>query len=396
MHIRALSLRTRNIDAQRKFYGETLGLTIKHDYDEYGFEVQIGTTELRFWPSRDTSHSKDEPSSDLYHFAFNIPENQIEQARDWLLSRAVPLITDGETTIFDFKNWNAHSIYFRDGAGNIVEFIARHRLPNASERPFDTSSILCVSEMGIATDDVRDTVQKITETYNVPVFDGAGSDTFTAMGDDNGLLIVVKTGRVWYPNTGVLADGSPYGVTIEENPLLKDQAQVKEILFARNDVPEELEKEFNERWVGIEHLFETHMIFDIDREKWIERQKSKNSASRFYTDQELAEVAEKHPDRRHLLEMIRIIQALRISGYENSLRPGQSLLTFMLSRSAKHGLRGEQAFVHIDTYGERLTAAYHVQFGLSGSISIQIEQADVDITPELEALLLRLMMHPID
>jgi hypothetical protein len=48
----------------------------------------------------------------------------------------------------------------------------------------------------------------------VSVYDGAGSDTFTAVGDEDGLFIVVKRGRIWYPETGVAADVYPVAVTL--------------------------------------------------------------------------------------------------------------------------------------------------------------------------------------
>ncbi len=41
------------------------------------------------------------------------------------------------------------------------------------------------------------------------------TDTFTALGDENGLLIVVKTGREWYPNTGQTAMDSALEVIFE-------------------------------------------------------------------------------------------------------------------------------------------------------------------------------------
>jgi hypothetical protein len=43
------------------------------------------------------------------------------------------------------------------------------------------------------------------------------TDTFTAVGDENGLLIVVQQGREWYPRTGISAEPSPLEIRFENN-----------------------------------------------------------------------------------------------------------------------------------------------------------------------------------
>jgi catechol-2,3-dioxygenase len=36
--------------------------------------------------------------------------------------------------VVDYSHWNAHSIFFLDPAGTVVEYIARHDLKNADQR----------------------------------------------------------------------------------------------------------------------------------------------------------------------------------------------------------------------------------------------------------------------
>ena len=55
---------------------------------------------------------------------------------------------------FESKSWNSDSVYFKDAAGNVLEFIARHNLKNAVEEEFDSSQILNVSEIGLPSEDV--------------------------------------------------------------------------------------------------------------------------------------------------------------------------------------------------------------------------------------------------
>ena len=199
MKIDKLELHTDDLSSQRHFYMNVLHLPTVTDSES--LHIQVGTSELILRQS--TGNPKH-----VYHFAFNIPENRFEEAKAWIAERT-PLIANssGEDS-FDFTNWHAHSCYFRDPAGNILEFIARHALPNASDRPFDERGILSISEIGIATDDVIATVAQLRGA-DMPVYDGAGSDTFAAVGDEHGLLIVVKRGRIWFPDTGTPAELVP-------------------------------------------------------------------------------------------------------------------------------------------------------------------------------------------
>ena len=52
---------------------------------------------------------------------------------------------------------------------------------------------------------------------SLAVFDGKFSDTFTAMGDDYGLLIIPVLGREWFPETGVNAHLLPVKVVLSNH-----------------------------------------------------------------------------------------------------------------------------------------------------------------------------------
>jgi catechol-2,3-dioxygenase len=213
MYIQKLYLRTSDLTAQHQFYSERLGLSTQRI--DNTLHIQAGRTTIIFTQQTDFTA--------IYHFALNIPENQVSAARRWLQTR-VPLISqtgrlvgihDATEIIHDFPSWNAHAIYFKDAAGNIAEFIGRHGLPNARYTPFDGQSVECVSEIGIATDDVQATVQQLRTHYDLPIYDGHDSDTFTALGDEHGLFIIVKAGRMWYPKTGMNAEVCPLSIELQ-------------------------------------------------------------------------------------------------------------------------------------------------------------------------------------
>ena len=59
--------------------------------------------------------------------------------------------------VVDYSHWNAHSIFFLDPAGNVVEYIARHDLKNSDTSSFGWPDILYTSEIGLIVDDVEAT-----------------------------------------------------------------------------------------------------------------------------------------------------------------------------------------------------------------------------------------------
>jgi catechol-2,3-dioxygenase len=196
-----LRLLARPLEALRDFYGRTLGLSVLEEAADR-LTIQAGATRLTFLRGDDAN----------YHFAFNIPENKIEEAREWL-SRRVRLLSRFLREVIHFRSWNAHSVYFQDPAGNIVELIARHDLPNASPEPFSQDQILYASEIGLAVDDVQATVAALGSALGLPVY-RPGRSFLVAAGDEHRLLIVVKKGRPWLPTWTVRARVHPTAATL--------------------------------------------------------------------------------------------------------------------------------------------------------------------------------------
>jgi catechol-2,3-dioxygenase len=179
----------------KEFYHRTLGLRIQDEQRER-FTVVAGATPITFV----SPGQRD--GRPFYHFAFNIPENKIRAARDWQRART-PLLPiparlrdrDYPDDVVDYSHWNAHSVFFFDPAGNVVEYIARHDLRNAAGGPFTSADILYASEIGLVVDDVPATATRLREAVGLTSYRGE-SDAFTALGDELGLLLVMRRGRV--------------------------------------------------------------------------------------------------------------------------------------------------------------------------------------------------------
>jgi hypothetical protein len=85
--------------------------------------------------------------------------------------------------------------------------------------------------------------------------------------------------------------------------------------------------------------------------------------------------------------------ACRERGYDTKFRAGQSLATFILSRSRRHGLRANQAYLEFYIYEDGRMRATYVEPPASG---VQNIVDGAKLTPEVEDLLARLLSHPID
>ena len=211
MHILELELATTDLAAQRAFYHGLLGLPLVRETAQQ-LSVQIGQSRLTF-------HRAAQPLPGVYHIAFNIPRNQFDQGKDWIETRT-PLIADtsGETQ-FALPSWDARQLYFRDAAGNILEFIARQGLADDATVPFGPASLRNVSEVGIAADDVLAQAAALAERTASAYFDREpSSPTFTAIGDDHGLIIVVRRGRIWFPTTDAAAVPLPVTMHLSTRP----------------------------------------------------------------------------------------------------------------------------------------------------------------------------------
>lgn len=215
MLIESLTLCTPALDAQRAFYAGILGFPVETDEDA-PLTLRVGSTLLRFVSGEVTGP---------YHFALNVPEDRFAGARAWLEKRVELLADETGTTIFHSESWNADIAYFRDADGNILEFIARHTLPAMPGSGFGVTDILGVSELGLPTADVPETVRALQHRFGLPTY-GEASPTFTPLGDEEGLLIVVPIGRGWFP-TGeparrlpfhLRAQGAGGAINLEEQP----------------------------------------------------------------------------------------------------------------------------------------------------------------------------------
>lgn len=203
MHIQTLTLPAANLAELHHFYVQILGFTCI-EQNQHQFCLQCGKSQLTF------AHDNEHHQPEVAHFAFNIPSAHFRQVVDWLRPR-IKLLALHEQTEFFSKDWNAHMVYAYDPAGNIIEFIARHTLPDEASNAEQTDAIFntamfvtCISEIGIAVQDVLAIAQAWGQRWHTQPY-GETDATFCPIGNEHGLIILVPFNRIWFPNTGIPA-----------------------------------------------------------------------------------------------------------------------------------------------------------------------------------------------
>ncbi len=218
MKIKELVLHTASFESLKEFYASLLELPIEIINAE-SFAVQAGVSRLVFLRALPGI----EP---VYHFAFNIPSNKIEDARAWLLRRVKLLwLADYNSDIAEFAGWHARSVYFLDPSGNIVEFISRFDLNDPVEEAFSAMHIRNISEVGMVfpENDFEKDINELIVKYGLGYFSKqAPLPKFRAIGNDEGLFVIVPEGRIWFSTKDTRAGIFPLKVLFEEGERMLD------------------------------------------------------------------------------------------------------------------------------------------------------------------------------
>ena len=208
MKLAHIQIETNNIEQTTTFYQDILELQVI-EKDSDSVSVQAGNSVLEF--------VENTQFKSIYHFAFNIPENKLNEAIEWCKSKVGLILIKDQNVITNFENWNAHAVYFYDNNGNLLEFITRHDLNNAQSEKFSSKAILNISEIGIVNENPLELGKELIAQHDLEFFSkNDNSELFAAVGDDEGLLIMVQPNRNWYP-TQTPSESNKTEVRIENN-----------------------------------------------------------------------------------------------------------------------------------------------------------------------------------
>ena len=210
MLLKEIKLQANEPSVLYNFYKEILEFAVS--YEDNCLEVTAGKSKLIFYTT-------ELPINPFYHFAFNIPSNKFDEAFQWMKNKVELLwLQDYKSYIADFFNWKAKSFYFLDPAGSILEIIARFDLNDIAEEAFSSKLIRNISEIGLVfpEDNFQNDVNKLLQQYPLPYFAKQPPlPQFKALGDDEGLFIIVPQNRVWFSTKNTASQIFPLEVTFE-------------------------------------------------------------------------------------------------------------------------------------------------------------------------------------
>ncbi len=186
-----MHLYTNDLNETKYFYGKEMFFNIaEQTMDSFSFKA--GDSQVIFHEIKN--------EKPVYHFAFHIPNNKLEESLDWVSERASVLPFSADSMMADFKNWNAKSFYFHDNNQNIVEFITHYDRKTESSKHFSGQSIERLIEIGIPSKNVLVTCKELSLKYDIDYFSkGPVTNDFAVMGDDMGMLIISKEEGTWLP-----------------------------------------------------------------------------------------------------------------------------------------------------------------------------------------------------
>ncbi len=206
-----------SIESMINFYNKIIGLEIVSS-TRNTLKIRAGESILNFEYVDKTGYRP------FYHFAFNIPENKIQKAFQWQRNKT-PVIHPNpdfaKDQITHFPSWNAHSIFFLDPAGNLLEYIARHDLSNGSAGGFSTKDILYISEIGLVTDNTQETGNKIIKALNISEY-RRGSSGFWPIGDERGLILMIGKDRIFTGHTGQINKADVFKTKVRIDSTVQD------------------------------------------------------------------------------------------------------------------------------------------------------------------------------
>ena len=203
-----LEIEASNLMAQHKFYSNVLGLNCFFKRGE--LKVFTGTTEILF------KESALKPSP-FYHIAWGIPGNRLQEAKKWLRQRTALLCDSYGRDEFFFTPINRTGVYFKDPAGNILEFICLHDLGEYDDKNnFDVDDILFVNHVGIAVKDVFKEIEGIKNHLSMQYLGNLTKD-FSKIGNDYEHITLVSENRLWIPERKEPAQIFPMKIFLPSN-----------------------------------------------------------------------------------------------------------------------------------------------------------------------------------
>jgi catechol 2,3-dioxygenase-like lactoylglutathione lyase family enzyme len=181
MKIYQLNLKCYSLSEMKQFYTEVLEMALLSESDQH-FTILAGATKILFELDHDVPY---------YHICFRTGSDYFNHIFNKLEEKQA-LLPDEEGHYSMF--WEGKQAYFFDPDGNILEALERpfHWGEDSPEKRWYD-----VGEIGMPVKHICDFHGELS--HAVPTLFDKESDTFAFYGDSNGVFVLVKEGRNWYP-----------------------------------------------------------------------------------------------------------------------------------------------------------------------------------------------------
>ena len=201
MDIRQVQLATRSLADTARFY-ERLGCSV--EIVDTTVRIVVGSTLLVFRELPEMTGA--------LHLAITIPTGTFDAAKAWIAGLTTVLGTADQDEFEGPPNWNSRSVYFEGPDQQLLELIERRDLEPGARRVgagdgtgTDTGSdsdagvpLVSVSEVGVPVPDVLGAASALRRAGLEPYANPPG-ESFAAVGDVDGLVILVSPDRRWFP-----------------------------------------------------------------------------------------------------------------------------------------------------------------------------------------------------
>lgn len=195
MDIRQVQLATRSLADTARFY-ERLGCSV--EIVDATARIMVGSTLLVFRELPEMTGA--------LHLAITIPTGAFDAAKAWIAGLTTVLGTADQDEFEGPPNWNSRSVYFEGPDQQLLELIERRDLESGARRAGDGSGtgtgavvpLVSVSEVGVPVPDVLGAASALRRAGLEPYANPPG-ESFAAVGDVDGLVILVSPDRRWFP-----------------------------------------------------------------------------------------------------------------------------------------------------------------------------------------------------
>jgi len=186
-HFASLKIKTVSIQGVKQFYHDLLHFPV----------VKESETEIEFQPAPDFSLKFEEASEPIVpvHIAFEVAYSQFEIIVQ-KLGEQVPLLKWPDGKIVEQID-SGVNVYFRDGDGNLLEFIAHPYLKAGVLAPYGTYGVLYLREVGLPVEDPVAARLWMKQTLGLTI--AKESDQFAFVIGGTAHAVVVSTMRKWIP-----------------------------------------------------------------------------------------------------------------------------------------------------------------------------------------------------